>query len=185
VQAPGEVENLEPHFKDIEFVTTDKLDPYFGSTYPRIQALIEQCSPGIIINSDIELTYTALSFRDKYLTPPPSDFIVGVRLDVSPDHIEINKYGIDVFRIYKEYRQHLADNEFTIGQPGWDYWVLLILAKYYRLVTYKDHYVVHEAHGDRYAPEKIGMAHKVLTRLLKTAPKQTSGRVLKLTGRRR
>jgi hypothetical protein len=126
VQTEAEIDQIAPHFQNVQFVTTDKTGeiPYGYSKRVRISALVEQ-GPGLLLNSDIKITSTASEFKEDWKANK-GEFRVGIRQDFDgPGRPKLlNRYGIDAFLITDDVMRLLPDYGFVIGVSVWDYWIV-------------------------------------------------------------
>lgn len=167
-----------------QWVYVNGHNPYFDTHFPDIRALINECDPGIIINSDISVKLDVESFHQYYARLLPHTLTVGIRLDRREDgHKTINPYGIDLYLITADMHEHLQTPWYTVGNPGWDYWIVLKLhdAKY-EIKTHKTG-LIHEIHNDRWEPWKLTIAQGLLQREFGLSQKQVTAKVQRLTKR--
>lgn len=189
VQTAEEIEQLQPSFPDITFVETTDLDEKFDTKCPKIRALIAQ-GPGILINSDIEIH----TDRDKLLRNIvyQDDNILkcGVRYDytdnISDPKKKLNRYGIDVFNITPKLMEILTSTEYTIGQPGWDYYFVLEANKHdIEIHTQaKPAMFYHKVHPINWARWKLTLAQSILEKRYNASQSDITRKVQRLTGRR-
>jgi len=181
VQTPSEIATLQDAFPTVSFVETTEGGDVFDSIHcPRIHTLINQ-APGIIINSDISIIGKA--FSEKFLTHRDKVLECGVRYDDPP--IKLHRYGIDVFKITEELKNIYEDTPFTIGQPGWDYYMILEAsnAGYYINAHKRPVTFLHKVHPINWAPWKLSMAHALLEKRYNSDRQTITKTILRLTGR--
>ena len=133
VNAPEEIAVLAPHFPTIRFaaVSRDGREK-FGKPYiyfdDLLACLYEEGAPICgIVNSDIHLLDNRL--YDFVLTEASGAFLFGARIDV--DSLE-RRYqgdwfqGFDFFFFDRSLIPRYPREDFCIGLPWWDYWIVLI-----------------------------------------------------------
>lgn len=143
INASDEIELLQPHFTDIQFVKVNRdARAQFGKPYVYFDDFLAYflssdsriCG---IVNSDIfllkESFYTFLS--DAAI----NSFVYGSRVDVETmDNLygKVLQDGFDYFFFDKQIAQYYPKTEFCIGLPSWDYWAVLI-PLFYRIPVKK------------------------------------------------
>ncbi|WP_186429892.1 nucleoside-diphosphate sugar epimerase/dehydratase [Clostridium sp. BSD9I1] len=130
-----EYEKLKPYFPDIEFVVVkrDARNEY-GKPYVYFDDFMEffrNCDSKIcgIINSDIYLFVESHIFKNYIYKQAEKSIIFGSRMDVkSLDSLigTMLNNGFDYFFFDREISFLYPKEEFCIGQPVWDYWIILI-----------------------------------------------------------
>lgn len=133
VNSHEEIGLLAPHFPDVRFVTASRdARDKFGKSYiyfdDLLRVLHEQGTPICgIVNSDIHLLDPRLyQFVQQEV---PGAFLFGARLDIdSLDCRHQGKWyrGFDYFFFDGSVTQLYPPEDFCIGLPWWDYWVVLI-----------------------------------------------------------
>lgn len=133
VNSPEEIDVLGPHFPNIRFVTANRdARERFGKPYiyfdDLLSALYEQGTPICgIVNSDIHLLDTRLyQFVQQ---EAPGALLFGARFDV--DSVEDRQHGewyrgYDYFFFDRNNIPLYPREDFCIGLPWWDYWIVLI-----------------------------------------------------------
>lgn len=187
VQTAEEVEILKPRFPDVEFVITDDLDEKFDTKCPKIRALIAE-APGIIINSDIEIHTDKDILLRKIIYEDQSILKCGIRWDYT-DNLNgtkrLNKYGIDVFNITSSLKDILVSTEYTIGQPGWDYYFILEAEKHnIKIMPTTTPMFYHKVHTVNWARWKLTLAQSILEKQYNSDQSSITRKVQRLTGRR-
>lgn len=183
VQPEEEIEQLSIHYSNITFVATDKKSDIFESNAPRIYSLIEQC-PGVIINADIEIADDSVL---KQMDRENDDILdCAVRFDYTPGvGYRMHRYGIDVFRISNKLKDIYQDLPFGIGQPGWDYYLLLEAHRTgFRINCSKERTYLHLEHPVNWQDWKLTIAQGLLERHYGMPKQHVTKLVLRLTGRR-
>ena len=129
-----EIEKLRPHFGDIEFVEakrdarkeygkpyvyfTDIMEFFKKSTY-------EACG---IINSDIHFRAVNQNIIDFIMDEVKNSLVFGQRVDIDTlDDLSGSMYiGFDYFFFDRKIAGIYPEEKFCIGQPVWDYWILVM-----------------------------------------------------------
>lgn len=134
-----------------------KPNKHWSKRTPSISDIINPFQePFILINSDIELELESLP------TPKDNTFTIGLRTDYCPQFKQLNKYGIDLFLITPEMQQHLTNNIWAVGIPGWDYYVLWsIIQAGYDVDIIKEG-ILHEAHKEQWDKNDYRRCSKLL-----------------------
>lgn len=188
VQTADEIEILAPRFPDIQFVATDDLDEKFDTRCPKIRALVAQ-GPGVIINSDIEIYTDKDTLLRKVVEVDESVLKCGIRWDYKDTpqgHKKLNPYGIDVFCITNRLKDILISSEYTIGQPGWDYYFILEANKHDIKISAqgKSPMFLHKIHEVNWSRWKLTLAQSLLERQYDMSQADVTRKVQRLTGRR-
>lgn len=163
-------QRVEKLFPNLEYIYTNNYNPHFKSTNPHISAFLAE-TPGIIINSDIDLSWTQQDFYNHI-----DNYTMGIRTENG----ELNPWGIDVFICPT--RPALDYAPFQIGQPGWDYWLCIELVKKYLINVIKTG-MNHEPHDDRWSEERLRTAQTLLSEMYKIPSRQVSLYIKQITGR--
>lgn len=163
--------DCESIFSGVEWIYTNTYNKFFQTNLPFINSLLAQC-PGIIINSDIDLSWSEEEF--KYYSSP-SIPIVGIRTEEGV----LNPWGIDVFIIPHTYPP--SPEIFSIGKPGWDYWLMIELDK-------KPFKVIktgmnHAPHDDRWNSVNLSTAQTLLSNIYGMPSQLVSRYIQTITGR--
>lgn len=188
VQTAEEVEILEPRFPEVQFVITNDLDEKFDTSCPKIKALVDEC-PGIIINSDIEIHTDREVFHRKMVYQDETVLKCGVRWDYT-DTItgpkKMNVFGIDIFNITNKLKSILTSTEYTVGQPGWDYYFILEANNHdIKILTQaRIPMFYHKVHTVNWARWKLTLAQSMLEKRYNMSQSDITRKVQRLTGRR-
>lgn len=186
VQSANEIDRLKPHFPEVTFVPTDDLDEKFDTKCPKVRALVDQC-PGIIINSDIEILTDRDTLLRKIVYEDESILKCGVRWDYASTVTnckEMNPYGIDVFNITNTLKNTLTASEYTIGQPGWDYYfVLEAHMNNIRVMTQTSPMFYHKIHEVNWNRWKLTLAQSMLEKRYDMRQEDVTRKVQSITGR--
>lgn len=184
VQTESEVSILQPLFSEVTFVVTDRVGTIFDSKFcPNIHALVDQ-GPGLIINADISIKIQKSIFDDKFqIRSKVLD--CGIRWDYEGDNISLNPYGIDAFRIDYELMEILQGTDFTIGQPGWDYYFVLEADKYgFYINSHRNPCIFyHQIHEVNWSRWKLTLAQALLEKMYDMSQSDVTKKVQKLTHR--
>lgn len=184
VQTESEVPILQPLFPEVRFVVTDRVGTIFESSYcPNIHALVDQ-GPGLIINADISIKTEVQMFNDKFSTKPKV-LDCGIRWDYDTTGKTLNPYGIDAFRIDHELMEILQGTEFTVGQPGWDYYFILEAHKHGFFINAHKNLPMffHEIHEVNWSRWKLTLAQALLEKLYGIPQRDITLKIQKLTNR--
>jgi len=184
VQSESEIATLQPLFSEVRFVATNRVGTLFESHYcPNIHALVDQ-GPGLIINADISIRSTKQTFDEKFqIRPKVLD--CGIRWDYDSRGRDLNPYGIDAFRIDEELMTIFQGTEFTIGQPGWDYYFVLEAEKHgFYINAHKNPPMFfHELHEVNWSRWKLTLAQALLEKMYNMPQADITRKVQKLTHR--
>ncbi len=134
--APDEIQIISKYFTGVKFIPMNRdLREKAGKPYPFIfdifQALNnfqnEICG---IINSDIYLFNVNQKVIEEIKRKAKNNIIYAHRYEID-NFEEINdgfcfQQGIDIFIMNKNLLNIFEDDEFCIGQPGWDWWIPFI-----------------------------------------------------------
>lgn len=188
VQTAEEIEILQPRFPDVTFVETTDLDEKFDTKCPKVRALVEQ-APGIIINSDIEIHCDKDQLMRKLVYTDDTMMKCGVRWDYKETlegRKKLNVYGIDIFNITPRLKSIFTDSEYTIGQPGWDYYFILEANKHdIKIFTQtKPAMFYHKVHPINWARWKLTLAQSILEKRYNASQSDITRKIQRLTGRR-
>lgn len=172
----------EDYCKDFEpdDVVWVKPNKHWSKCTPPIVDIISALDqPFIFLNSDLELEMDDLS----WWTVEPEVLKIGLRTDYCPKYTQLNKYGIDVFQIHPEMREHLTNNIWALGIPGWDYWVVwkLIECGYQVEITKED--ILHAAHEEQWNQLDYRKCGKLLEFEFDIPIQDISDKLQQLTGR--
>lgn len=183
VTVQGPDENID--IPDITVVHTDNVGKEFDTKCPRIYELLKQ-APCIIINSDIEIVTSREIFEAKFYQNRSKTLECAIRYDYTESNTTLNKYGIDLFKITPEILDILEDTEFTIGQPGWDYYLVMECNNngFYINAHKKPKIVTHQVHGVNWHRWKLTYAQSLLERRYNTDSSSVTKKIQRLTGRR-
>lgn len=137
----------------------------------------------LLINSDIELTYTKDEFSF-WETLEPNELKAGVRWDIynETDH-RLQCSGIDVFLISPTFANKLSDLGFTIGTSMWDYWIVWeAYIRGFKITTETRKYLIHQQHDDRWSTDdwltSVALFNKYFIDVFEASPK-----IVAMTGR--
>jgi hypothetical protein len=112
---------------------------------------------------------------------------MGIRWDFHPrmpNRKHLFKWGVDAFLITPEIAGSLPDFGFAMGCPGWDYWIPWHLQTLgYQFQTYKDMYLMHEAHRQSWTNADYKAWLDVMSREYKTNNTDVTEFVQRITGR--
>ena len=159
-------------FPEVEFVYIPSIPNPWNSLFPSISAMCEHF-PGILINSDINLTFSTAEFTS-YINA--SDPVIGIRTESG----KLNQFGIDMFISSKPYTP--PANDFLIGKPGWDYF--LVLEWYFAGIFHTLHHgLIHAPHNDRWCANSLRIAQDLLSSRYSRTSRQVTDLVQKVTGR--
>ena len=184
VQTEAETPTLQAAFPDVSFVVTDRVGTVFESTYcPNIHALVDQ-GPGLIINADISIKCEKQMFDDKF-SIKSRVLDCGIRWDYDSKGKQLNPYGIDAFRIDEELMTIFQGTDFTIGQPGWDYYFILEAEKHgFYINAHKNPPMFfHELHEVNWARWKLTLAQALLEKMYDMPQADITRKVQRLTNR--
>lgn len=184
VQTESETPVLQSAFPDVSFVVTDRVGTLFESTYcPNIHALVEQ-GPGLIINADISINCEKQMFNDRFCIKPRV-LDCGIRWDYDSKGKQLNPYGIDAFRIDEELMSIFQGTDFTIGQPGWDYYFILEADKHgFYINAHKNPPMFyHELHEVNWSRWKLTLAQALLEKMYDMTQSDVTRKVQRLTNR--
>ena len=149
---------------------------------PSIVSLLEQCKNEsiILINSDIEINHL-----DNWNTKPvsPKTLKIGLRTDYCNKFEQLNKYGLDVFLITPEMLEHLTNNIWALGQPGWDYWLVYKLYQEGYELDIVDKGFLHEFHKEQWSKEDYRRCALLLEFEFGIPVQDISDNIQELTGR--
>lgn len=126
VQTTGEAAACREWMPNIEYIEVASKPNVFDKPYlPRVADILESVDfDCLLINADIEIVAPYKTFVNDWLIDRPDSLTLGLRHDYWPGKPKhLTPYGIDAFRITPDMRPHLMDEGFTIGMPGWDYWI--------------------------------------------------------------
>lgn len=123
VNTPAEIETLRELYPQVdEWVVSDDQGTEYNFPTQRINALVDQSQPFLLINSDIEIR----GRQERLLEILASGKVgVGIRYNYS-GHWRTGKregWGIDAFLMRPEQARTLPQTQFCIGRPMWDYWL--------------------------------------------------------------
>jgi len=170
VQTVGEVDAIRKLFSGVEFVTCEEQPNSWGKPHlPRIAELLKVGSDEtiLILNSDIEIADSRKKFDGEWNESEPDTLVVGIRRDHlrGSSRGNLNPYGIDAFRITPQLSSLLEKHlEFSIGVPGWDYWIPWRLWSLGKSMRVADSMLMHETHDLGYPREAIKIAYELLMR---------------------
>lgn len=188
VQSKEEIQLLEKEFPEVTFVETNKFGDAFHSKCPTIRSLVDQ-GPGVIINSDISITGHSSLFEKNIATFEEDVLRCGVRFDYKNPNSKKrqNMFGIDVFCITETLKQVLVNTEFTIGQPGWDYYFVLEADRNNLTIKTQRYPIMflHKTHTTNWHRWKLTQAHSILERLYGEKHEVLTKKVQTLTNRRK
>lgn len=127
-------------YKKVNFIAVPELlttKSIFGKPYVKINTLLNfglSCNSEVfaLINSDIELYDSSETLLFIESTVRRGSFVYASRFDYN-NSINENKspiaYGIDVFFFNKKNARLLPQNDFSMGQCWWDYWLPYTMIK--------------------------------------------------------
>lgn len=158
INTPEEIAILQVEFPGVEFVAALRdAREQFGKPYiylDDIFAFMAQSGSGIcgIINSDIHLIAQNLcAFMEREAL---GSIVFGARIDVtSLDKKDEGKWfrGYDYFFFDKQLLNDYPREDFCLGLPWWDYWMLLVpLARRQRVKRIVPPIAYHILHPTRY-----------------------------------
>ena len=133
VNSSAEIEVLQPHFSGVEFRTATTDGRYkFGKPYMYLDNLftaIKECDSQVcgVINSDIHLMRKDM--KEVVYHEAQKYFLFGARLDVNfLGSLETGTWyrGFDYFFFHRELLNLYPPEEFCLGLPWWDYWIVLM-----------------------------------------------------------
>lgn len=162
--------HCEALFKSVQFHYVETPPNLFATIFPSINSLFN-FFPGIIINSDIFLTWTTSQFNS-YIQ---HDKLVGIRTENGV----LNRFGIDVF--LSSTPTSLPENPFHVGKPGWDYYVMLEWCAQQPHVVKEG--IIHEAHEDRWNLEQLAIAQDLLANHYNMTSREVTLKVQRITNR--
>jgi len=154
---------------------------HWSKKLPSIVSLLSQCKdePIILINSDIEIDLDSL---DDW-KPESNVLKIGLRTDYCSRFTQLNKYGLDVFLITPEMLEHLTNNIWAIGQPGWDYWLVYKLYQEGYKLDIVNKGFLHEFHQEQWNGEDYRRCSKLLEFEFDIPVQDIADKLQELTGR--
>lgn len=174
VQCNGEdfAKQFEPD--SIRYVEPNR---YWSKPTPSITDVLTVADEFLYVNSDIELDSI------DWFCPEDKSLKVGIRTDYAKFDSQLNKYGIDVFLFTSEMQEHLRNNLWALGIPGWDYWVVLALhGAGYTVKTFQES-IRHEWHPKQWNSDDSDRCYTLLGWQFGLNRKQLTDKVVKLTDR--
>lgn len=192
VATENQVEQLQSLFPEVDdwTVTPERPNAWERPYLVRITDHIQLASEAaiLLINSDIEIRDTQQQFDREWNAPSEDVLICGVRYEHKPKshRKELNPYGIDAFRITPPMVKHFEQSEdfgYTIGVPGWDYWLPWTLHLASFAVHRADSLLMHEIHDMGYPPEAVKIAYRLLEEEFRMPGKALSLSIQWLTDR--
>lgn len=189
VQESTEADHIASLFPSVSVVPTDKTATRFGKpTFVRVSALLEQCSkqPGLIINSDIEMTGGADVVHRHWEAEELMTLKCGVRSDYNQvlKRPKVFKWGIDAFWVTPEIAENIDDIGLAVGIPCWDYW----LPMHFHLLGWKistswSPALLHENHKQRWSNADSRIGYEILFQRYKMKECEIVPLIQKITGR--
>ena len=161
-------------------ITWVEPNTWWSKKTPSIIDLIDVSEPTLLVNSDIEIR----SFNPTNWQPEPNVLKIGLRTDYNTNHKQVNKYGIDIFLLLPEMKEHLRNPLWALGIPGWDYWLVWKLHKVgYRIRSITDG-IFHEDHKEQWEVTDHQRCLKLLEFEFNQSVESISNGLLDLTDRR-
>lgn len=170
------VQSTEEYYIQTLFPEVDEVLPVapspnpFNSPWPSLASMCR--FPGILINSDIDLSFSSDEF-DKLIRA--KDPVVGIRREGGV----LNRFGIDLFISSTPYSP--PKNGFVIGKPGWDYFLVLEWGD--SIFHTLHHGLNHEQHFTNWNQAELRVAQSILVNRYGITQKQVTHRVQRITGR--
>jgi hypothetical protein len=197
VQLEEEAENIKKTYHGVNVISTPNTGSLIWSKKtPNILELINltKYSDAIIINSDIEITYSLEDFDREVSLPSEKTFLCGIRYNKNSSTSILLRpswwepYGIDLFRIPKaslDLFKDLNEIPFAIGMPGWDFWLPYFL--YLKGLELKNIKMTtnlsHEYHSKSWDKEDLILTNILFKRFLNIGIKEVTKWIQKMTGR--
>ena len=167
-------------FELASHITWVKPNLWWSKKTPAIVDMIGIKEPSLLVNSDIEIR----SFDHPCWKPEPNVLKIGLRTDYNANHKQVNKYGIDIFLLLPEMKEHLRNPLWALGIPGWDYWLVWKLHKVgYRIQPITDG-IFHEDHKEQWEVTDHQRCLKLLEFEFNQSVESISNGLLDLTDRR-
>lgn len=183
LQNESEMEFATANFSGVEFkLSASKKIPTVD------EVLLEAKDETILfINSDISIKSSKAKFINDWIRPPQKGLLkVGLRHErIDKNRKYLTPNGVDIFRITPAIYHHFLGSPFTIGQAGWDYWMVLQADRRKLKIKYVDTPdIIHEFHPVDWNKEQHSEAIKWLSGVKKFGRGHImSKKVRKLTGR--
>lgn len=121
VQPAREIDAMAATYEGVEWIACEGQRPTIAEL-----ASVASDGPILLINSDIAIESTLPEFRRDWLAIEDKVLRVGCRWEIpvgGKPHLQ--RWGIDAFLITPEMLDDFRDAGFAIGQPAWDYWIVL------------------------------------------------------------
>jgi len=155
---------------------------HWSKKVPAITSLLNQCKdePIVLINSDIEVDYL-----DEWLAKPikSQTLKIGLRTDYCHQFTQLNKYGLDVFQITSGMLEHLTNNIWALGQPGWDYWLVYKLYQEGYELDIVNKGFLHEFHQEQWSKDDYRRCALLLEFEFSIPVQDIADKLQELTGR--
>jgi len=199
VQLEEEAENIKKVYYDVNVISTaHRGSSIWSKKTPNILELIKltEYSDVIIINSDIEITYSLEDFYKETSLPNEKAFLCGIRYNKNKTPMTISSrpswwepFGIDLFKIPKGSLDFFKDFNkipFAIGMPGWDFWLPYFL--YSKGFEFKNIKMTtnlsHEYHSKSWDEEDLILTNILFKRVLNISIKEITEWIQEMTGRK-
>jgi hypothetical protein len=181
VQPEHEIESMAAVYAGVQWLPCDGQRPTIAEL-----AAVAESGPVLLINSDIAIESTMPEFRRNWLANEDKTLRVGCRWEVAADGSQhLQRWGIDAFLITPEMLADFRDLGFRIGQPAWDYWMVIHYASLgYRIRAKIDRGLMHATHTQAWSKAEGREGVAIITDHYGIDRDEQNRRISKLTGRR-
>lgn len=180
VQPASEIDAMAAIYAGVEWLPCD-------GQRPTIAELASIAADGsiLLINSDIAIESAMPEFRRDWLAVEDRTLRVGCRWEVAPGkQPHLQRWGIDAFLITPKMLADFRDVRFRIGQPAWDYWIVLHYAQAgYTIKAKTDRGLTHESHKPAWTKAEGRDGVAVIEREYGIDHDAQNRRISELTGR--
>jgi hypothetical protein len=137
-----EVGTIQPFFPDIKFHVVERTAiERYGKPYIYLYDFMSYLKSTDykvcgIINSDIHFKGIRSGFREFIYREASDALVYGHRVDVADinDTEGLVSNGVDYFFFYKELADIYQDDGLCMGQPTWDWWMVVVAATGYKRI---------------------------------------------------
>ena len=181
VQPASEIDAMAATYEGVTWIACDGQRPTIADL-----AAVAADGPILIINSDIAIESTMPEFRRDWLAIEDKTLRVGCRWEVMADGSQhLQRWGIDAFLITPAMLADFRDLGFRIGQPAWDYWMVIHYASLgYRIRAKIDRGLMHATHTQAWTKAEGREGVAIITDHYGIDRDEQNRRISKLTGRR-
>lgn len=181
VQPSHEIDAMAEIYEGVEWVPREGQRPTIAEL-----ASVASDGPILLINSDIEIQSTQSEFRRDWLAIEGNTFRVGCRWEIAVGRRpHLQRWGIDAFLITTEMLADFRDLGFRIGQPVWDYCIVLHYSSLgYTIRAKTDRGLAHESHQPAWTKAQGREGVAIIAREYGIDRETQNRRISELTGRR-